>query len=113
MFTKSLTVGAFLLSCTIIAGCGQTPVGPARQTNAAKESDNHASWWCVEHGIPEEICAQCSNKLAAQFKAKGDWCKEHDVPDSQCFACHPDIEEKFAAQYEAKYGKRPPKPEGG
>ena len=50
-------------------------------------------------------------KLVADFKAQGDWCKEHDRPDSQCFVCHPEKEAEFAAQYEAKYGKQPPKPE--
>lgn len=61
--------------------------------------------------MPEEICAQCSTKLAAEFKAKGDWCKKHNRPESQCFICHPEKEAEFAAQYEAKYGKQPPKPE--
>ena len=45
------------------------------------------------------------------FKDKGDWCKEHERPESQCFACNPKLADKFAAEYEAKYGKRPPKPE--
>jgi hypothetical protein len=58
------------------------------------------------------VCGQCDSKLAAEFQKKGDWCKEHDRPDSQCFKCHPELEAKFAAQYEAKYGKQPPTPEG-
>ena len=37
-----------------------------------------------------------------KLKAKGDWCKEHDRGESQCFICHPELEEKFAARYEAK-----------
>jgi hypothetical protein len=49
--------------------------------------------------------------LVAKFKADGDWCKQHDRPDSQCFVCHPEREAEFAAQYEAKYGKKPPKPD--
>ncbi len=73
---------------------------------------DHSGWWCNEHGVPEEICALCSSKLAADCQKKGDWCKEHDRPDSQCFKCHPELEAKFAAQYEAKYGKQPPKPQG-
>jgi hypothetical protein len=72
----------------------------------------HDSWWCAEHGVPEEICGLCDSKVAAAMQKKGDWCKEHDRPDSQCFKCHPELEAKFAAQYEAKYGKQPPKPEG-
>jgi hypothetical protein len=62
--------------------------------------------------VPEQICALCDTKLIADFKAKGDWCKEHDRPDSQCFTCHPELESEFAAEYEAKYGKKPPKPAG-
>ena len=46
-----------------------------------------------------------------QFKADGDWCKLHDRPDSQCFICHPELEAKFAEKYEAKFNKKPPKPE--
>lgn len=61
--------------------------------------------------MPEGICAQCSPKLATEFKAKGDWCKKHNRPESQCFICYPEKEAEFAAQYEAKYGKKPPKPE--
>jgi hypothetical protein len=72
----------------------------------------HGGWWCNEHGVPEEVCALCDSKVAAEFQKKGDWCKEHDRPDSQCFACHPELEARFAAQYEAKYGEKPPKPQG-
>jgi hypothetical protein len=74
----------------------------------ANKSDDSETWWCKEHGMPEEICAQCSAKVAAECKKKGDWCKEHDRPDSQCFICHPELKEKFAALYTAKYGKEPP-----
>ena len=56
-------------------------------------------------------CALCNSKLVADFKAKGDWCEKHNRPDSQCFICHPEKEAEFAALYEAKYGKKPPKPE--
>ena len=61
--------------------------------------------------VPEDECALCDAKVAAAFKKKGDWCKEHDRPDSQCFICHPEKLEEYAAKYEAKYGKKPPKPE--
>jgi hypothetical protein len=72
------------------------------------EGHDHSGWWCDEHGVPEEVCAQCNARLAAEFKKKGDWCKDHDRPDSQCFVCHPELKERFAAQYRAKYGKEPP-----
>jgi cobalt-zinc-cadmium efflux system membrane fusion protein len=99
-----------------LAGCSQAPPSapPAAQTAGAGHSHGHShdGWWCDEHGVPEEVCALCNSKVAADFQAKGDWCKEHDRPDSQCFICHPEKEAEFAAQYEAKYGKQPPKPEG-
>ena len=78
----------------------------------AAAGHTHGAWWCDAHGVPEEVCALCSTKLAAEFQKKGDWCAEHDRPDSQCFKCHPELEAKFAAQYEAMYGKQPPKPAG-
>jgi hypothetical protein len=77
---------------------------------AASASHDHGDWWCEEHGVPEGICGQCDAKVAAELKKKGDWCNKHDRPDSQCFVCHPELEAKFAALYEAKYGKKPPKP---
>lgn len=93
-----------------LIGCGGA-AGPA-PGKVAEEGHSHEGWWCDEHGVPEEVCALCNVKLVADFKAKGDWCKEHDRPDSQCFTCHPEKEAEFAAHYEAKYGKKPPKPEG-
>jgi hypothetical protein len=96
-------------------GCGQagprsTAASPSPQ--AAGESHRHAGWWCDEHGVPEDVCALCNSKLVPRFKAEGDWCKLHDRPDSECFVCHPQLEAEFAAQYEAKYGQKPPKPQG-
>jgi cobalt-zinc-cadmium efflux system membrane fusion protein len=83
----------------------------ADQVASASKAHDHSGWWCDEHGIPEGICAQCNTKVAEEFKNKGDWCAQHDRPDSQCFVCHPELEAKFAAQYELKYGKKPPKRE--
>lgn len=97
------------------AGCSKSePTGQPNAVGASGHANDgahsHDGWWCNEHGVPEEVCAQCNVKLAANFRAKGDWCKEHDRPDSQCFVCHPEKEAEFAAQYEAKYGTKPPKP---
>lgn len=78
----------------------------------AEDGHNLHRYWCVEHGVPEGICAQCSTNFATNFQQKGDWCEEHQRPDSQCFVCHPELEDKFAAQYEAKFGNKPPKLEG-
>lgn len=104
---------AILITGIGLAGCGTSQDKPAPATttpsNPVGKTPGHEGWWCNEHGVPEGICGQCSTKLAADFKTKGDWCKQHDRPESQCFICHPELEAKFAAQYEAKYGKKPPK----
>jgi hypothetical protein len=109
----------FISSVLIVAAAGWT-VGCAKPTSSTTSADatqvvakahSHDGWWCSEHGVPEDVCALCNVKLVSDFKAKGDWCKEHDRPDSQCFVCHPEKEAEFAAQYEAKYGTKPPKPQ--
>lgn len=99
---------------TGLSGCAK-PADKATTTDATTTSTagadhSHDGWWCPEHGVPEELCALCSAEVAADLKAKGDWCEEHDRPDSQCFICNPEKEAEFAAQYEAKYGEKPPKP---
>jgi len=111
---------ALVVAAVIVNGCGQSGApenvhtAPSAQPSAASTESRataHSGWWCSEHGVPEGVCARCNSKLAAEFQKKGDWCQEHDRPDSQCFICHPELEARFAAQYEAKYGKKPPKPE--
>lgn len=117
-----------MLAVPLVIGCGPNAAPPAQNgkikpaaqdhdhkdhdhDQAAGESESghdHSGWWCDEHGVPEGICAQCNSKVAAEFQKQGDWCQDHDRPDSQCFLCHPDLEGKFAAQYEAKYGHKPP-----
>lgn len=110
---KHLTLIAASIALAVAAvGCGQAPTNAiSADTEKVASTHTHESWWCSEHGVPEELCAQCSVKIAKDFKAKGDWCAKHDRPESQCFICHPEYEAKFAALYEAKYGKQPPKPE--
>lgn len=120
-----LMLPLFALAMLFAVGCGQATNTAQPQAEAAKTDDHdhdthmasseeagagHDGWWCNEHGIPEDVCSMCSSKVAAEFQKKGDWCEEHDRAESQCFICHPDLETKFAAQYEAKYGKQPPKP---
>lgn len=122
MSKSVLLTGLMAVTCLAI-GCGQAPPTPkstaqaqaadpgkehADDSKAAAKND-HSGWWCKEHGVPERECGRCSSKLAAAFQKDGDWCKEHDRPDSQCFICHPEKEAIFAAKYEAKYGKQPPK----
>jgi len=110
---------AFLAGCdqsrTAVPEAGSTGSGDdhaihtaASETNAT--AGDRSGWWCVEHGIPEDVCSMCSSKVAADFQRKGDWCEEHNRAKSQCFHCDPALEQRFAAQYEAKYGKQPPKP---
>jgi hypothetical protein len=84
------------------------PVQVADAKKDDKTKDDHSGWWCDEHGVPEEVCSMCSAKVAAEFKKKDDWCNEHDRAKSQCFQCDPKLQERFAAQYRAKYGKEPP-----
>lgn len=127
--TSLFFAGLIAVSCVAV-GCSQAPSKPGNKTAQAKPHDDHAghkngddhdhdekpgtvddhsSWWCKDHGVPEAECGQCSSKLAGEFQKKGDWCKEHERPDSQCFHCHPEKQVAYAAKYEAKYGKQPPK----
>lgn len=115
-------VPALTLALAMTVGCQQGAEAPVdAQATADEDHDGHdhsaakghvhGAWWCDEHGVPEKVCALCDSKLAAEFQRKGDWCEKHERPDSQCFVCHPELEARFAAQYEAKYGKQPPKPQ--
>jgi cobalt-zinc-cadmium efflux system membrane fusion protein len=115
MSTKNFVIASALIVTGFgLAGCNKSTEKAAADgtatTKVSGTDDKHDSWWCSEHGVPEAECAQCNQKLAADFKAKGDWCKKHDRPESQCFICHPELEAKFAALYEAKFGTKPPKP---
>lgn len=100
------------LAVLTVSGCGGSATKGPETPNAAPAATTVAADWCVEHGVPESICALCDAKVAADYKQKGDWCKEHNRPESQCFLCNSKRAEKFAAEYEAKYGQKPPKPEG-
>lgn len=107
----TVVLGAILL---VAGGCARevpdAPAPPGKVAKKEKHKHVHGEWWCDEHGVPEEICARCQPQLVAQFKAKGDWCEKHDRPRSQCFICEPKLFDQFAAQYEAKMGKKPPRP---
>lgn len=105
--TCALVVGAALGGCAR----SESAAPPNASADGEATGHTHGGWWCNEHGVPEEVCTLCDARLVAGFKAKGDWCKTHERPDSQCFVCHPEREAEFAAQYEAKYGKQPPKPD--
>jgi hypothetical protein len=116
---KRLSQGSAALALALFAaGCGQATNAPQAGTTgktlakavaeAGDSEKGHSGWWCKEHGVPEADCALCNDKVAAEYKKRGDWCKEHDRPESQCFLCDPSRMEKFAAQYRAKYGQEPP-----
>jgi cobalt-zinc-cadmium efflux system membrane fusion protein len=111
---RAVSFSLFALAAMGISGCSSEAAkkpGAAKQAAPAVESSAVAADWCVEHGVPESQCGRCNAKVAADLKKKGDWCKEHDRPESQCFLCNPKLEAKFAAEYEARYGKSAPKPE--
>ena len=95
----------------MVGGCGGSETKGPETSTAAPAANPVAVNWCVEHGVPEDICALCNAKVTADFKQMGDWCKEHNRPESQCFVCDPKRADKFAAEYEAKYGSKPPKSE--
>ncbi|MHB0958824.1 MAG: RND transporter [Pirellulaceae bacterium] len=113
-WVRGASFSLLALAGLLAVGCGKTATtGPeaGQPATPAAATDDHSGWWCREHGVPEEICAQCNTKLAAEYQQKGDWCEEHKRPESQCFLCDPQREAKFAAEYEAKNGSKPPKPE--
>jgi hypothetical protein len=118
MKLRSLSIPILVLAAILTLGCGgEKPAAKddhdhAGETAAEHAGHEHGGWWCAEHGVPEDICALCNSKVAADFQKKGDWCKQHDRPDSQCFLCHPELEAKFAQQYEAREGKKPPERKG-
>lgn len=113
MSVRYSALAAFAVATLVgaLSGCGQSPPPASPQVQAESEMHNVDGWWCGEHGIPEDECAQCDVQLASRLKAAGDWCGLHEAPKSQCFACDPSLKAKFAARYEARYGKQPPQPD--
>ena len=101
------------ISMIWLTGCGSTATtesdSQVKPSQASEKSDTHehSGWWCVEHGVPEHECGLCDSKVAAACKKRGDWCEKHHRPNSQCFVCQPELAAKFAARYEAKFGKKP------
>ena len=116
-WTPLMVLPAIAVAAIVVSGCGKNDADTS-QAAVSQEADHEDGdeghdlhgYWCVEHGVPEEICAQCDTKVAADFQQKGDWCVEHSRPDSQCFICHPEKAAEFAALYEAKFGEQPPQP---
>ncbi len=114
MYINSITRGVLFSLAAIMGlvmtGCG-TSETPETQTPPGDGSIDYLSRdWCVEHAVPESQCGMCNSDLAVAFQQKGDWCQEHNRPESQCFKCDPSRAEKFAKDYETKFGTKPPKP---
>ena len=112
VWMRAASILVMAMAALMAGGCGGSATKGPETPKRTPAATTVAADWCVEHGVPESICAQCNAKVAAEYKQKGDWCKEHNRPESQCFLCNPKRAEKFAAHYEAKYGKKTPKPEG-
>ena len=109
-------MGGVFLALFFAVGCtktGDTKVVKNSATNAEEGGGGtkHDTWWCDEHGVPEKVCSMCDQKVAAEFRKKGDWCDKHERAKSQCFICDPKLREKFAVLYRDHYqGKEPPEP---
>ena len=112
---KMILKATFLVALfALTVGCQDAePMASKDKPSEQGQVDKHGEWWCAEHGIPEEECTMCSAEAAKEYKAKGDWCEKHDRAESQCFICNPELKDKFAAKYQAKYGKEPPATTGG
>jgi hypothetical protein len=102
----------FALIVFACAGCyGATEKKENKTLVKGPPPAKHEGWWCEEHGVPEHLCSQCSEEVAAKYKKEGKWCKLHDRAEEQCFICDPERYKKYEAMYEAKYnGKKPPRP---
>jgi len=75
-WTGSALFLLFAAAALIAGGCSKAPQTggkPAWQPAGVADVPQHGEWWCGEHGVPEEECAQCDTDLVAKFKAKGDW----------------------------------------
>ncbi|MDR1494365.1 MAG: hypothetical protein LBT05_16850 [Planctomycetaceae bacterium] len=100
----------FVLSLFVLlaVGCGKMNTAAPEASGAALPAAHEVDGWCIEHEVPEAVCALCNPKVAEDYKKNGDWCKEHNRAETQCFLCDSSRKEKFIAQYEAQYGKKPP-----
>ncbi|MBP3954130.1 hypothetical protein J8F10_02310 [Gemmata sp. G18] len=106
---KASMAGLLVAGLMVAVGCTQ-PATPS-QAPPKKDDEGGHGWWCDEHGVVEDECSMCSDKVYDAAKAKGDICLNHPKrAKSQCFICNPELWEKSAARYKEKYGKEPPAP---
>ncbi|HEY1188095.1 MAG TPA: hypothetical protein VGE74_10585 [Gemmata sp.] len=113
VWMKSVAAAALTAGLVVALGCGQQ-AAPTSATASKEKKEEAASghgWWCEEHGVLEDECSMCSDKLYKEAKAKDKLCPNHpDRAKDQCFICNPDLWAKSAARYKEKYGKEPPLP---
>ena len=79
MSFKNLVVLCAVAAGTFV-GCGHSAGTP--DVHVAEAGHHHDSWWCDEHGVPEDLCSLCSAEVASKLKKEGDWCKLHDLAQS-------------------------------
>ncbi|MFM8273897.1 MAG: RND transporter [Gemmata sp.] len=109
VWLKALCAAALTAGLVVALGCGKPPAGAEAPKDKGKSA--HGEWWCDEHGVPEDECSMCDDKVYKVAKGKGELCPKHpDRAKSQCFICNPDLWEKSAARYKEKYGKEAPQP---
>ncbi len=96
-----------------LVGCAEKvaekPAVDAKAKEVVKESGGHG-WWCDDHGVVEDECSVCQDKVYKKLKPDEICPKHTDRAKSQCFICNPELRVKNAAIYKAKYGKEPPEP---
>ena len=84
------------------AGCSRQaePVNKAATAAGALSASATAGPALCQHGVPSDLCTQCTPDLIPVFKSQGDWCSEHGVPESQCLECNPNL--TFTMRKESK-----------
>jgi len=109
MNLRQWTRGAVVLlaAAILVVGCAKkeeaTP--PKDSKGQAKgipttAGPHAAGTWCAEHGVPEDECSMCNDKVHAECKKKGELCDKHpDRAKSQCFICDWSLWEKARKRY--------------
>ena len=86
MNAKHMTAcGVLIVVGIAVAGCGKptekTPTAAAPAKVAANEGRSHDGWWCNEHGVPEDVCADADGPLDDGFGRVADRGPGPDVLD--------------------------------
>ncbi len=65
-------LGALLALWVVAVGCGQSPTNSiSSDSEKTSTAHSHESWWCREHGVPEEICARMSSEGRQAIQSQG------------------------------------------